>query len=76
MVFTAFPEPRAGLSLCSPEAGAARRPLARQSLRWRFASNKGLASPFRACHVLSGETCIVGVGWGLRGSQIRPGSFG
>lgn len=61
-VFTASPEPRAGFPTCSPDAGAAGRPLAQQSLCWRFASNEGLASLFRACRFLLGETRIVGVG--------------
>ena len=39
-------------------------------------SNEGLASLFRACRFSSGETRVVGVGWGLRASQMQPGSFG
>lgn len=56
-MFAASPEPRAGCS----GAGAAGRPLARQLLRWRFASNEGLAWLVRACHFLSGEGWSVGV---------------
>lgn len=33
-------------------------------------SNEGLASLVRACHFSFGETCVVGVGWGPRVSQI------
>jgi len=41
VAFAASPEPRAGSSACSPAAGAAGQPLARQSLRWRFPQTKG-----------------------------------